>query len=280
MSDTTAADPVVAGALLRAARQKQGLHIGMLAASIKVAPAKLEALESGRFEELPDATFARALAQSVCRALKVDPTPVLALLPAPPTVALDRVERGLNAPFRDRPGRVDPTDWTVLRQPALWAVALLLVAAAAFVFVPVNWLAGMRWLRASTPPAALEPASAPMAIPASAVQGSAVEVVTTNATPLQEVPAASAASAPAAAVDPGRGLHVRALEATWVRVVDAQGQVLLQRLLPPGEVIDLDGAGPLQVRIGNAKGTELAWRGKPVDLPAATRDNVATLDLP
>ena len=66
-----------AGRLLREAREKQGLHIAALAAAIKVAPKKLELLESDRFDALPDATFTRALAQTVCRALKIDPAPVL-----------------------------------------------------------------------------------------------------------------------------------------------------------------------------------------------------------
>ena len=69
-------DAAAAGALLRAARLAQGLHIAALAASIKVSPAKLEALEAGRSHELPDHTFARALALTVCRVLKIDATPV------------------------------------------------------------------------------------------------------------------------------------------------------------------------------------------------------------
>ena len=46
-----------AGAMLRAAREKRGLHIAALAASIKVSPRKLEALEADRYAELPDLTF-------------------------------------------------------------------------------------------------------------------------------------------------------------------------------------------------------------------------------
>ena len=61
------------GKKLREAREKQGLHIAALAAAIKVSPKKLEMLESDRFDALPDATFTRALAQTVCRALKTDP---------------------------------------------------------------------------------------------------------------------------------------------------------------------------------------------------------------
>ena len=71
----SAVDAVQAGALLRAARQQQGLHIAALAASIKVTPAKLEALESGRIQELPDATFTRALALTVCPVIAEVRTP-------------------------------------------------------------------------------------------------------------------------------------------------------------------------------------------------------------
>ena len=68
-----------AGALLKAARERQGLHIAALAAAIKVSPRKLDALENDRWDELPDATFTRALAQTVCRTLKIDARPVLEL---------------------------------------------------------------------------------------------------------------------------------------------------------------------------------------------------------
>ena len=125
-----------AGALLRAARQQQGMHIMALAAAIKVTPAKLEALEAGRYHELPDATFTRALALTICRVLKIDPTPVLAQLPGARDIGLGRVDGGLNMPFRDRPGRADPSEWAPWRRPVLWLVGALLLAAAAFVLVP------------------------------------------------------------------------------------------------------------------------------------------------
>ena len=77
--------------MLRAARRAQGLHISMLAASIKVTQRKLESLEADRYDELPDMTFTRALAKTVCRSLKIDEAPVLALLPRLGEQSLDRV---------------------------------------------------------------------------------------------------------------------------------------------------------------------------------------------
>ena len=66
------------GELLRAAREAQGLSLDHLAATLKVTPAKLAALEDGRLDQLPDAAFARALAQTMCRVLKIDAAAVLA----------------------------------------------------------------------------------------------------------------------------------------------------------------------------------------------------------
>ncbi|HSW05777.1 helix-turn-helix domain-containing protein [Aquabacterium sp.] len=298
MSDLSAlpGEPEVsgAGALLRAARQKQGLHIAALAASIKVTPAKLEALEAGRYNELPDATFTRALAQSICRVLKIDAEPVLAQLPSTRDATLDKVRIGLNTPFRERPGRIDPVDWALWRRPAVWLVLLLLAAAAAFVMVPGHWL--QRWL-----PSASRDAEAPMpsattdvpaATPAAAAASSVVEVITMPVAEASSAPspapvAASAAaaltppaaSAPVPAVN-ATGARVRAIRATWVQASDAKGQLLISRVLQAGETVDLDGARPLRVRIGNVQGTELLHRGQPVDLASRSQNNVANVELP
>ena len=123
MSDGTDSLAPSAGAMLRAAREKRGVHIAALAASIKVPQRKLEALESDRYEELLDLTFTRALAQSVCRTLKIDMQPVLDRLPqdASTPTKLARVGGSLNTPFREKPGREESTDWSWLSGPACGA---------------------------------------------------------------------------------------------------------------------------------------------------------------
>lgn len=89
------------GALLRKAREQAGMHLGVLASTLKVNPRKLEALEADRYEELPDAAFVRALALAVCRVLKCDPAPILEAYEAADLAAdpLRRAGRGLNAPI-------------------------------------------------------------------------------------------------------------------------------------------------------------------------------------
>lgn len=285
-------DAAAAGALLRAARQQQGLHIAALAASIKVTPAKLEALESGRFDELPDATFARALALTVCRVLKIDPAPVLAQLPGAPGTGLARVDGGLNTPFRERPGRVDPTVWVPWRHPVLWAVAFLLVAAAAFVLVPTVSVPGGSSLPADAAPAPVMPPSGAAVSALQAEAGAAppvadaasappVAAAGASAAPADAAPAVSGAAVPASAAAPsGDEMRLQALQATWVQVIDGGGQTLMERLVPAGETVILTAAPPLRLKIGNAAGTELSFRGQPVDLKAAARNNIANLTLP
>ncbi len=265
--------------MLRAARQQQGLHIDALAAAIKVSAAKLEALESGRYHELLDVTFARALAQTICRVLKIDPALVLAQMPGAPPDALGRVDGGLNTPFRERPGRVVPGDWVPWRHPVLWLVALLLIAAAAFVLVPTTAVRDLPLPGGSAAGPAVMPA-----LPSNAASG----VVDGRFVPTAEAPVPVASltgsGAVALASPANRGLGdaiaLRALQPSWVQVVDGSGQTLMARLVPAGETVELTATPPLRLKIGNVSGTELSFRGKPVDLKPLARDNIANITLP
>ncbi|WP_119354542.1 helix-turn-helix domain-containing protein [Azohydromonas sediminis] len=281
-----------AGALLRAARERQGLHIAVLATTIKVAPRKLEALEADRYDELPDPAFARALAQTVCRALKIDAAPVLALLPRPNGAArLEQVASGLNAPFRDRPGRDDGGELTLVNRPIFWAPAIVLLAAAVVYLLPQN-LFGPTVREAAEsvrvePPPAVEPV-APASPPALSAEPAASEApAPAPAEPVSPAPLPQAAPAPstAAATPPAAAapdtllLLLRASEASWVEVRDRDGNVLLSRTLQAGEAVGVNGALPLRATIGNVKGTTVTFRGQAVDLAPRARDNVARISL-
>lgn len=292
MSDVPPSDPqqqaaVTAGGLLRQARLAKGLHIAALATSIKVAPRKLELLEGDRFDELPGATFTRALAQTVCRSLKIDAAPVLALLPLPVEQSLSHMGLGLNAPFRDRPGRRVPSDLQFLKSPVVLGAALLVLASVALYLLPAGWINEL----AQQPSVVTEPVLPPTLSPAPVVAESA-SAPALAASSVAE-PAAAAASVPAAASAPAAVasqavaspmpatsgvLLLRTSAESWVEVIDGRGTPLLSRMLQRGETVGLDGASPLRVRIGNASATQVSFKGKPVIL-TPTRDNVAKIEL-
>ena len=270
-----------AGAMLRAARQARGLHVAALAASIKVTQRKLEALEADRYDELPDMTFTRALAKTVCRSLKIDPAPVLALLPEVGDRGLGAVHMGLNQTFRDRPGRREARDLgATVKRPAVWLPLLVLLAAIAMALAPQGWFAPLGAAGVET--AASAPAAAPPAPPASTpgVPGAAgVQGVAAEATLPAVVPAAPPAASASMPADAGSMLELRVSGESWVEVLDAGGAALLQRSLQPGEFVGLEGTPPFRLKIGNAAVTQLRYRGQAVDLAPATRDNVSRLEL-
>jgi cytoskeleton protein RodZ len=304
MSEVSADAPVGGapqgpGALLRRAREAQGMHIAALAAALKVPPAKLEALEHDRFDLLPDATFARALALAVCRALKLDPEPVLAQLPrASGESRLEHVATGLRTPFREHADASESFAGGALRNPVLWIVALLLLGAVAIYLWPQR-PAGLLGESAGAAPASVTaivgstaeaPASSaePVNVPAPSVGAVAGgEAATAAGEPeppasaAETAPDAAPASNPAAelAAAASAPLVVRVRATSWVEVTDARRQTLLSRTVAPGEDVALDGTFPLRVTIGNAAATELVLRGRPVDLGPHVRDNIARLEL-
>jgi len=274
---------VSAGTLIRQARMAQGLHIAALAAAIKVSPRKLELLETDRFDALPDATFVRALAHTVCRQLKIDSEPVLSRLPQAMGHRLEHVNRGLGQRFHDRPGTQLPSDASLFTRPIVWGPALILLAALVVYLLPPGLTRQFMAPAASAPAAAPAPVPPPAAASAPSVGDLVAPATTAAASPpavvVETVHSAPTTNGEAAAAVPAGLLVVRATGESWVEVIDSRGQPLLSRTVQPGESVGLDGAPPLKVRIGNASATQLTFRGQPVDLAPATRDNIARLDL-
>ncbi|MDP4300135.1 helix-turn-helix domain-containing protein [Leptothrix discophora] len=112
---------------------------------------------------------------------------------------------------------------------------------------------------------------------------------------LQPVPVAAPASASgkagakatapaAAASEPARAAYARTVvlrtrAESWIEARDAAGAILLSRMLPAGETVGLEGSLPIRLKIGNAEGTEVLFKGAPVDLAPLTRENVARVEL-
>lgn len=135
-STLAVADSLTAGQLLRQARETHGLHIAALAVSLKVPVKKLEALEADQFDLLPDSVFVRALASSVCRTLKVDPTLVLQRLPQSVVPKLNLQRDRINAPFQSPGDRPNQSAWMNVSRPAFLAGLVLICAALILIALP------------------------------------------------------------------------------------------------------------------------------------------------
>lgn len=317
VAEAAAAVPeTTAGQLLREAREAASVELPALALALKVSVKKLEALEADRLDLLPDAVFVRALASSVCRALKIDAAPVLAQLPQSKVPRLDYDEPGLNTPFHT-PGDVAKTPFLDrLSRPMVLAALAVLLGALVVIFFPSTEQRaeiGAIVTRAPTPAAeTTEPVPGP-AVPAPAPVKAAAPVVREAAAPVAPpvappaaVPAKAvkaaevaparaetapaATPAPAAAVSPevlavrkrlaSSGLVIfRTSGPSWVEVTDGNGAIQLSRLVEPGEPVGASGPLPLNVTIGRADVTEVLVRGKPFPLDEVTRGGVARFEV-
>lgn len=296
-SDGAGNHEITPGTYLREAREAAGLHLATLAASLKVSVAKLEALEHDQYDLLPDAVFARALASSVCRMLKLDPVPVLNRLPPIGTARFIPQDRGINQHFRPRNIGPASSMLSQISRPAVLAGLVLLLGALVLIFLPSirNEVALVG--AGAAPEVASEPTlqSSPALLPRPALEGNAaaevLHVVSADrlAAGTRESAAAAGDAASLTAVAPVSGgvaaassLPVASFRATgesWVKVTDAKGVVVLNRTLKAGEAAEVSGFLPLSAVVGRADVTQVQVRGQAFDLSTVSKNNVARFEV-
>jgi cytoskeleton protein RodZ len=290
-----------AGALLRRAREASGLHVAALAVAMKVPVKKLEALEADRYQDLPDVTFTRALAASVCRTLKIDATPILERLPQGQRTPLRRDDSNINAPFRVQRTPLQPSIFTGLSKPVLGVAALLLVGALGIVFWPDLKTAADRASAGNGTaqgerqgePVVLAAADAASASASTTPGVPAVsETVALTPAPMLSAGPVGTALAPTpqggasalsvvSGLDPAESIVVFKAGSgeSWVQVTDAKGKNILRRTVQSGETVGAGGTPPLAVVVGRANAMEVTVRGQPFALGTHTRDNVAKFEV-
>lgn len=277
--ETSVSRPV----LLRQSREAAGLHIAALAAALKVPVRKLEALEAGRYDELPDMTFARALASSACRQLKIDPAPVLEQIPLGHLPQLGDSPQAINTPFKHAqdPVPLNPMGW--LSRPAVLGAIALLLGALVLVFMPRMETAPS--LTPVMPPGGAATGSVALSEPVTPVVPVIQAVPVEQPAPAQTVvPAAPQVAAPVAAsltqaITPGSLLSIAATSESWVEVVNASGSTVMQRMLNAGDVIEFSTAPPYSVLLGRADAVRVTVRGKPFDVMPYARNSVARFEV-
>lgn len=90
---------------------------------------------------------------------------------------------------------------------------------------------------------------------------------------------AGAAGSAANAATAKNPLVISASEDSWLEIKQADGKIIVSRIVQAGssEVVDID--QPVSIVIGNAAGVKVTFRGKPVDVTSGNSSNVARLNL-
>jgi cytoskeleton protein RodZ len=286
------AQALTPGRMLRLAREARGLHLGMLAVTLKVPTRQLEALENDQYDVFRGPAFVRAVAQAVCRHLGIDPAPVLAGLPQPASPLLVKsAVAGVSAHVK--PAGLHNRRGLPLSRQVLALAALMLVGSAALIWWPVPRMTepSQGEVAQSWPPAAAasEAASEEVPVPVNvpsvpeasapavwSVGASAQPAVAATATPLAAPPATTVLQT--AAAQSGQ-LQISATGDTWLEVRDGRGQLVVNRLLRSGESQSVDLPPPFSVVVGRAHLARVRWRDKDFDLTPHTKVSTARFDI-
>ncbi|WPN48118.1 MULTISPECIES: RodZ domain-containing protein [unclassified Pseudomonas] len=171
----------------------------------------------------------------------------------------------------------EPEDQAVAQGQAEGETALALPQAETLDEAPVETPAVAPV--APTAPAPVAPAhsTAPVpvaaATPAPAVPAVPAPVVTAPVAPSAPAPVATAPVA-------GQGqVQIQYTTDCWTQVADGSGKVLFSGLKRKGENVSVSGKPPFAVRLGYARGAQVSYNGKAVDVAPFTSGETARLKL-
>jgi len=283
-----------AGNDLRAARQRLGWPIEVVAAELRIRQAHLEALEAGRSDLLPGRAYAVAFLRTYAAALGLDPDEIARRFKAEAAEVNRQTELAFPVPLPERglpagalillgvvlgvaayagwyrlsgEGRLPaetvipvPEHLAPLAQQAAPVTigAKPLPGAAVGTPAGVDSVAGARPPSVTAPPVATAATSAPAPGPGALDAALALPPVSPTsaaAAPVPPVPRAQSASTAADQIE------IQATADAWLEVRDTNGSVLLNRTLHSGDTWTVPQHAGLVLTTGNAGGTVLVVDG-------------------
>ncbi|MFT3757118.1 MAG: DUF4115 domain-containing protein [Pseudoxanthomonas sp.] len=242
------AEPGV-GALLREARERDGLTLKEASQRLKIQAHVLEALEEERWDKLGAPVFIRGQLRSYAKLLKLDVEPFLQQFQAQAVRPAELVSH-THVPHYQH-----------LLQSA-GRRSLYVVITLCFFAVPVSWL--VTQYSANERPQAIAPLDlgAGDALPDAAAQPEATAPITAS---LASLPRPSAAPV----------LSLRMSDESWVQVFAPDGSTVEKGLLKAGEQRNYAAGQVGRMVIGNASAVEVQQAGSTVDTTPYQRANVA-----
>ena len=258
---------ISAGQMLMQARLDAGLHIAALAVTLRVPVKRIEALENGQIDLLPDLVFVRALTSSICQTLKIDALPILEKLPKAALPRLNGEDVAINTPIGVTGDGKGALLSNIVTSPWLMGVLLLCIGAAGIYLLPKT--SSLAVSDSVALPNAIVPSSSSMVsnTTVSAAVSPVVEARNSNVPANPTLPPADSI------------VVFKASGETWVEVKNAAGSTMFKKLLNAGETVGASGTLPLTVIVGRADVTQVEVRGKFIDLALIAKSNVARFEV-
>jgi cytoskeleton protein RodZ len=266
------------GGRLGEARRMQNLTTADIARQLKLSVWQVEALEAGRYQQLPGPIFVRGFIRNYARLVKLDAEELLRSAGDSLPQAAARAEA---PPSRDIPFPAEQSP----RWPKYAAAAVAIFGALAvyeFLWIEPDAVP-TQVAEVKQPPAAAKP-RIERAAAKSPVQAAPAPVAAPSTIALAE-PAQKPATSVSEIVQPKtktageRQVKLVFNQECWVEIRDRRDRIIFSQLNQPGTVQEISGTPPLAVVIGNAHGVQMTYDDRPVDLARHTKIDVARFTL-
>ncbi|OIN44697.1 Cro/Cl family transcriptional regulator [Pseudomonas azotoformans] len=315
--EVVAANRVNPGDTLRQARESNGWSLAEVALKLNLTSTSLGNLEAGAFDKLPGHTFARGYIRAYAKLLGIDQAVLVQEFDQ--FTGTDSQGSNVHGLGRiEEPVRVSHTilrivslllliavigggfvwwqDQTSQRAKDLTSNAMEHVevesADGTTQIHPLDEPEDQAVAEGQTAPEAPVATEQPAPDPAPAATAVAPASVTPTApahTPAAPVPAPvtqaptaqtaiSPPTTPALIAGDGR-VQITFVADCWTQVTDGNGKVLFSGLKRKGDTLDQGGKPPLTLRLGFARGAQVAYNGQPVDVAPFTTGETARLKL-
>jgi cytoskeleton protein RodZ len=263
-----AGEGVGVGEELARARAALGLSLSDVARQLKFATRQIEALEQGRYEELPTGTFARGMVRAYARLLKLDAEPLVERVAA--RVAVPDNATAVASARRPIP-IIDSSRRGNLVYAALSLAILGVIAGVVF-----------EWQRERMGAARLTFVAPAQQAPAAEPQRTTVAstVAPPNLAAMTDpVPASPAAATPAPREPGTHRIAMKFERSAWVEIRGHDGKTLFSKLNAAGAEETVEGRAPFALIIGNAQHVRLSYDDRPIDLTPHVKVEVARFKL-
>ncbi|WP_254775308.1 RodZ domain-containing protein [Pseudoxanthomonas sp. GM95] len=258
------------GAVLRQAREQQGMTLQQAASRLKVPTRVVEAIESGHWQQLGAPVFVRGHLRSYAKLLNVSVDDYL-------EQSTLQAVRPVELVSHTHTPRYQRLFESVSRR------AVYVVITLCFFGIPA-WLVlsngeGQRVLKTASldvlPKAAPAPASSDGAAPAAVTTMPVQTPPEPDNAPITASMAPRLTREPVAAAEPAAVLKLAFTGESWVDIEGPQGQSIERGLLKAGQERSFQAGQVARIKLGNATAVQVQQGGSTVDLTPYQRANVA-----
>lgn len=283
------------GAYLSARRQLLGWSVEQVADQIKLAPRQVRAIESDDYAALPPMVVTRGFIRSYSKCLKIDATPLLAMVKSEQgsNIDGDTLRRALPVNFSS--GRFPSMGEGngILSKWNLGVIFLIVLLLSALLAQRMGWLPDLSKISITSS------INRDQLISANTGTHSGNEIVVshnavdnTNATlpsimaqpsalPSTDVSTVPSAVIPEASpsVAEKNQLVLTARKDSWIEIKRADKSIAFSRILKAGEIERFELNQPILLTIGNVAGVDVTLRGEIFNAKAGVNGNVAKINL-